>query len=82
MQFYQLAFGARFDFRGRQFTKVGMSMAQDEKREGKMFWGGTEVTPIGEPLLMPDPEAEQWKPNEDHHWVKLMRSMVANPDKE
>jgi len=59
MQFYQLGIGARFDFRGREFTKVGMSMAQDWNRDSNVFWGGTEVTPVGEPLLLPEAEAEQ-----------------------
>jgi hypothetical protein len=30
MQFYKLAIGARFEFRGRQFTEVALSMAEDE----------------------------------------------------
>jgi hypothetical protein len=47
-----------------------------------VFWSGMEVTPIGEPLLMPEAEAEWWKPDENDHWVKLMRSLIATPDKE
>jgi hypothetical protein len=62
MQFYKLAPGARFEFPGRQFTKIAMSMAQDEKHEGNVFQAGTEVTPIGEPLLLPEEVAERWKP--------------------
>jgi|SRR6516162_6812146 hypothetical protein len=46
MQFYQLAKGARFQFQGRQFTKVAMSMAEDADGNGNAFWSGTEVTPI------------------------------------
>jgi hypothetical protein len=41
-----------------------------------------EITAIGEPLLLPEAEAKQWKPDENDRWVKLMRSLVANPDKE
>jgi hypothetical protein len=82
MQFYQLAIGARFECPGRQFTKVAPSMAQDTDRNGNAFWSDTEVTPIGEPLLLPEVEAELWKPDESSHWVKLMRSLVANPDRE
>ena len=64
MQFYQLAPGARFEFRGKQFTKVASSMAQDTGRIGNIFQHGTEIAPIGEPLLLPDAEAEKWKPSE------------------
>jgi hypothetical protein len=42
MQFYQLAKGARFEFLGKQFEKVAMSMAVDAERCGNVFWGGTE----------------------------------------
>jgi hypothetical protein len=73
MQFYQFAKGARFEFQ-----KVAMSMAEDADRNGNVFWSGMEVIPIGEPLLLPEVEAEQWKPDENDHWVKLMRSLVAN----
>jgi hypothetical protein len=78
MQFYQLAKGARFRFCGREFQKVAMSMAEDAERNGNVFWSGIEVTP----LLLPQAEAEGWKPDENDHWVKLMRSLIANPDKE
>jgi hypothetical protein len=80
MQFYQLAKGARFQFCGRAFQKVAMSMAEDAERNGNVFWSGMEVTPIGEPLRLPEAEAESWKPDENDHWVKLMRSLVANQD--
>jgi hypothetical protein len=82
MQFYQLAIGARFEFGGREFQKVAMSMAEHSERNGNVFWSGMEVTPIGEPLLLPQAETEWWKRDENDHWVKLMRSMAANPDKE
>lgn len=49
VQFYQLAKGARFEFRGKQFQKIAMSMAEDGERNGNVFQGETEVTPIGEP---------------------------------
>jgi len=64
MQFYQLAPGARFEFRGRHFKKVAISMAQDSERNGNIFQGETEITPIGEPLLLPEAEAAKWKPSE------------------
>jgi hypothetical protein len=62
MQFYQLAKGARFDFRGKEFQKTAMSMAEDAERIGNIFPPEAEVTPIGEPLLLPAEEAEKWKP--------------------
>jgi len=64
MQFYLLAPGARFEFRGREFKKTAISMAQDSERNGNIFQGETEVTPIGEPLLLPEAEGEKWKPSE------------------
>ena len=63
MQFYELAKGARFEFRGKQFQKTAMSMAEDAQRNGNVFQGGTEITPIGEPLLLPPEEAEKWRPS-------------------
>ena len=68
--------GARFECDCRQFTQTAMSTAEHEKtRECNVFWSGTEVTAIGEPLLLPDAEAERWKPNEDDHRTKLLRSL-------
>lgn len=63
MQFYRLAKGARFTFAGREFQKTAMSFAIDANRLGNVFMGQTEVTPIGEPLLLPEAEAEKWKPS-------------------
>ncbi len=34
MEFYKLAPGAEFEFQGKRFMKVAMSMAWDEKRHG------------------------------------------------
>ena len=59
MQFYQLAKGARFEFDGRQYLKLAMSMAEDSHRIGHVFHRSREVTPIGEPLLLSDTEAER-----------------------
>jgi hypothetical protein len=39
-------------------------MAEDADRNGNACWSGTEVTPIGEPLLLPEAETELWKPEE------------------
>ena len=80
MQFYRLARGARFEFRGKEFQKSAMSVAQDANRNANVFWSGTEVTPIGELLLLPEAEAEQWKPDESNHWTVLMRSLGNTRD--
>jgi len=63
MQFYQLAKGALFEFNGSQFTKTAMSMAEDSDHNGNIFQVETEVVPIGDPLLLPEEEAEKWKPS-------------------
>ena len=34
---YELAVGARFVFRGKRFEKIGMSMAEDDRRWGHLF---------------------------------------------
>jgi hypothetical protein len=57
---------------------AGTARLQQLAVRGEVGW----VIPLGEPLLLPEGEAEQWKPDENDHWVKLMRSLVANQDKE
>ena len=57
MKFYELAVGARFDYRGRPFEKTAISMADDERGCGSIFLGETEVAPDGVPLLLPPEEA-------------------------
>ena len=64
MEFYKLAAGAEFEFQGLRFRKLAMSMAEHEDRIGTVIGAATEVTPIGEPLLLPPAEAERWKPSE------------------
>src|SRR5262249_11806130 len=53
MQFYQLANRARFEFRGKQYQKTAMSMAQDADRNGNVFQGETEVSPTGDRFCCP-----------------------------
>jgi hypothetical protein len=43
MQFKELPIGARFEFRGRRYEKVALSMACDEERMGNIFHDDTEV---------------------------------------
>ena len=39
-----LPIGARFEFRGRCYTKLALSMASDDERLGNIFQDETEVT--------------------------------------
>ena len=71
MRFYQLAPGARFEFDGKQFEKIALSMAEDSDRTGNILPGGTEVTPIGELLLLSVEEAAKWK-QPDMPWTAFM----------
>lgn len=41
--FWQLPIGARFEFRGRRYEKLALSMARDEERCGNIFQYETEV---------------------------------------
>jgi len=78
MQFYELAIGARFFFRGRRYEKLAMSMAEDEERVGHSFLADAEVTlevrgaecgVRSDPELLPPEEAARWKPD-DRHWTE------------
>ena len=78
MQFYELAVGARFVFRGRRYEKQAMSMAEDEDRVGHIFMGDAEVTlevrgaecgVRSASELLPPGEAARWKPPEKH-WTE------------
>ena len=71
MQFYELAIGARFFFRGRRYEKLAMSMARGEDRIGHVFMAETEVTADGEPMLLPPEEAARWKPD-GRHWTECL----------
>jgi hypothetical protein len=63
MQFYRLALGARFEFRGREYRKEAMSVARDSDDVGNVFQAGAEVIAIGKPLLLTEAEAERWRPS-------------------
>ena len=43
MTFKDVPIGARFTFHGKEFTKLALSMADDEKRDGHIFQYETEV---------------------------------------
>ncbi len=51
IQFCNLPVGAQFEFRGRRYRKLALSMACDEERLGNVFHDQTEVLPEGEPAL-------------------------------
>ena len=44
--FGDLAFGTRFIFYGKTYTKIALNMAEDEKRSGNISQTGTEVEPV------------------------------------
>jgi hypothetical protein len=61
VQFYELAIGAVFEFRGKRYQKTAMSMAEDERHWGNIFQGWYKVESEG-PFLPPE-VAAKWKPD-------------------
>jgi hypothetical protein len=45
IQFQEIPIGQHFEFRGRRFRKLALSMACDEDRIGNIFQAQTEVLP-------------------------------------
>lgn len=45
VKFQQIPIGEVFEFRGRRYRKVAMSMAHDEDRCGNIFQDHTDVVP-------------------------------------
>jgi len=45
IQFQQIPMGQFFEFRGRRYRKLALSMASDEDRNGAIFRAETEVLP-------------------------------------
>jgi hypothetical protein len=58
MQFYRLAPGARFAIDGREYRKLAMAWPRTPIGFGHVFQAGTEVNPIGEPILLSEAEAD------------------------
>ena len=61
--FYQLPLGARFEFRGKRYEKLALSMAGDEDRCGNIFQEEAEVfweRRPGEELRPPRPPEPPW----------------------
>ena len=61
VQFYELAIGAVFEFRGKVYRKTAMSMADDERNWGNIFQAWIKVE-SGGPFL-PREVAAKWKPD-------------------
>ena len=74
LEFYKLAVGARFQWRGKRFKKLGMSCAEDEGRRANVFLGLMEVEPEGEPPLLSPAEAARWKPPYDV-WTEVVEKI-------
>ena len=53
IQFQEIQIGQHFEFRGRRFRKLALSMACDEDRMGYIFQAQTEV--------LPDPFPSNWE---------------------
>jgi hypothetical protein len=51
MQFQEIPIGGHFEFLGRRYLKLAMSMARDEDHYGNIFQAQTEVLP--DPLAHP-----------------------------
>jgi hypothetical protein len=43
--FQEIPIGGHFEFRGRRYKKLALSMASDEDRNGNIFLARTEVLP-------------------------------------
>jgi hypothetical protein len=65
MQCYQLGIGPVFQFYGKRFVKVAVSMAEDHQRWGHVFQAGTQVEVEGVQPLASAEEAWKWRPYDD-----------------
>ena len=45
IQFQEIPIGGYFEFHGRRYRKLALSMASDEDRNGNIFQAQTEVLP-------------------------------------
>ncbi len=74
--FCQLPIGARFEFRGRRYEKLALSMAGDEDRCGNIFREETEVLAVAPPPGVPDSQEFAWilpAPQRDpRHWSSYL----------
>ena len=58
MQFCKIPVGANFEFRGRRYRKLALSMACDEERMGNVFHDETEVVGESQKLNLPQANAK------------------------
>ena len=56
IQFQEIPIGQFFEFHGRRYKKLALSMASDEDRNGNIFQAQTEVLP--DPFSRSDPTPE------------------------
>jgi hypothetical protein len=56
LQFQEIPIGQFFEYRGRRYRKLALSMASDEDRNGNIFQAQTEVLP--DPFTRSDPGPE------------------------
>jgi hypothetical protein len=56
IQFQEIPIGGYFEFHGRRYRKLALSMASDEDRNGTIFQAQTEVLP--DPYSRSDPGPE------------------------
>ena len=56
-KFFELPVGAHFEFRGRRYEKLALSLAWDEERSGNVFHAETEVVREGAPQPAEMPQA-------------------------
>lgn len=59
IQFQEVPIGQFFEFRGRRYRKLALSMASGEDRYGNIFQGQTEVLP--DPMPRHDGSPEEVK---------------------
>jgi len=53
IQFQEIPIGQFFEFRGRRYKKLALSMAEDEDHYGNIFQAQTEVLPDSTPRNCP-----------------------------
>jgi hypothetical protein len=64
VQFQEIPIGQHFEFRGRRYRKLALSMASDEDRNGNIFQAQTEVLPDPFSHSDPGPEAFDSRSNQ------------------
>ena len=77
MQFYKLAPGAQFEYQGKRYQRTAMDSIRDENGQPSSFRPEWEVTPIGEPLLLSEAEAEFWKPIDWREWAAQIKPALG-----